>query len=110
MLAIVAALVLGLLAVAFTVAAADSADIPTCDQVRSGEEPPEPDGDCADTGETANAIASVTLLIAGGSAILSAMALLGFGVSGRRPWLRRFVILLGAAVAVFALTALITRI
>jgi hypothetical protein len=77
--------------------------------VRSGEEPPDEDGDCADTGETQNAVSNVTGTIAAGLGILAAVSLFIFGITGNRPWVRRFVILLVGAVLVFGATAAITN-
>jgi hypothetical protein len=108
-LAIVAALILGLFVAGVTIAAVDALDIPTCEQVRSGEEPPSEDGDCADTGETANAASNVTGLIGTALGILGTLALFAFGFTGRHPWLRRTLVLIAAALAMFGLTAVITR-
>jgi len=108
-LAVIGALILGLLAAGFTVAVIDSYDVPTCEQVRSGEEPPAEGNECADTGETQNAVSNVTGTIAAGLGILAALSLFLFGVTGNRPWVRRCVILLVAAVVVFGLTAAITN-
>jgi len=107
-LAIIVALLLGVFAVAFAIAVVDGYDIPTCGEVRAGEAQPH-DGDCADTGKTANAASNVTGSIAAGLGLLSVVALFLFGVTGNRPWVRRFVVLLVAGVVVFGLTALITN-
>ena len=108
-LAVIGALILGLFAAGFTVAVIDAYDVPTCEQVRSGEEPPAEDNECADTGETQNQVSNVTGTIAAGLGILAAISLFLFGVTGNRPWARRCVILLVAAVLVFGATAAITN-
>lgn len=108
-LAVIGALILGLFVGGFTVAVIDGYDIPTCEQVRSGEEPPSADGECADTGESQNAISNVTGTISAGAAALAAICLFLFGVTGRREWTRRFVTLLVAALVAFGLTAAITN-
>jgi hypothetical protein len=108
-LAVIGALILGLVAAGFTAAVIDGYDIPTCEQVRSGEEPASEDNECADTGETQNQVSNVTGTIAAALGLLAAIALFLFGVTGNGPWARRSAVLLVSALVVFGLTALITN-
>ena len=107
-LAVIGALILGLFAGGFAAAVIDGYDIPTCEQVRSGEEPPA--DKCADTGETQNSVSNVTGTLAAAAGALAAISLFMFGVTGNGSWTRRFVTFLIAALAIFGLTAVITNV
>jgi hypothetical protein len=107
-LAVIGVLVLGAIAGGFMAAVIDGYDIPTCEEVRSGDAAPSEDNECADTGKTQNAVSNVTGTIAAGLGALSLLALLAFAVTGRRSWVRRFALLLVAALLVLGATALVT--
>ncbi len=109
-LAVIGALILGLFVGGFIAAVIDGYDIPTCEQVRSGEEPASEDNECADTGETQNSVSNVTGTLAAAAAALAVISLFLFGVTGNREWIRRFLFLLVAGLVIFGLTALITNV
>jgi hypothetical protein len=101
------AVLLAFLGAAFVVAGVDIADTPTCKDVNAGLEQPR-DGECYD-GSTARRAGQTGLSIAAG--VVGILALIpGLAYAIRRRWLLAFGVMVGMAVALAVLYALLGRI
>jgi hypothetical protein len=110
-LAVLAALVLGLFSAVLLGVAIDNASIPTCDAVRSGDAEPTDNGDCIDGTKFQDVSSDVLIIGSAALLVLGCIAVLIFGITGRRqPWLRRSAFLLGAGVVLFGLASVISRV
>ena len=101
-----AALVIAFLGVAFIIAGFEIADTPTCDDVFAGIEEPR-EGECYDGSSALRMVQTILSIAAGGLAIAAIIP--GFAYAFRNIWLRRWVTLVGIAVALVAIYAIVGR-
>jgi hypothetical protein len=102
-----AALLIAFLGVAFIIAGFEIADTPTCDDVLAGKELPR-EGECYDGSSALRMVQTVLAVGAGGLGVLALIP--GFAYAFRNIWLRSWVTMVGVAVALVAVYAIVGRI
>ena len=82
-IAVIVALVFLLAGAVMIVVSVDLGQGPRCEQVFSGEEPPDEDGECLNDSKTAQAVTVVLTFLSGIAAALTVLAAILFAVRGR---------------------------
>lgn len=102
-----AALIIAFLGIAFIIAGLEIADTPTCDDVLAGKELPR-EGECYDGSSALRTVQTVLAIGAGGLGIAALIP--GFAYAFRNIWLRKWLMMVGAAVALVAIYAIVGRV